>query len=687
MSRLRSNIVLKSIASILTVLTIIVFAVSTAGVIVCGVMEIYSDPQGFKVETDRELAYWKSNEVYTYLYYLDHKKIQNNEFELPEFLRVENTNFRFFLTDSDGDNVLSNVEADGNDYITDQISLELFCTLHKESRTYYQMEEAEAFLDALDRPNVRILSQEWVSDTDENGIPIHVLSIDWEEFTQVDYQIHFALSDSLTVKDEIYFCSEIIDVFIAMRWAMAIVSPSTMVLLILLLIYLCWASGYRKNRDKPIPNLLDRVPFDLYLFFWGWIIGSMIVLIMIIFREAWDIANPDLIVLSMVFLGVSAIIFSILLLSFILTITNRIKCGTFLKNTVIWRMLRLFGKGIRAVYRIVSFYVRNLHLYWKTAVAIIVLLCLELLALFSNSVGFIAICLVLTNLLLIPIAVYCIIQYKKLTAAAVRIAQGDTSYQINTDGMVLELKSHAQALNGIRLGMQKAVDERMKSERFKTELITNVSHDIKTPLTSIINYVDLLKKEEFHTDAAKAYVDVLERQSSRLKKLIEDLVEASKASTGNMIVHAEQIDLNLLIAQTTAEFYQKLDEKELTVVTDLTADQHCTVVADGRLLWRVLENLMSNVCKYAQEKTRLYIITEVGEQSVRLVLKNTSKYVLNITSEELMERFARGDASRHTEGSGLGLSIARSLIELQKGSFEVVIDGDLFKVIIELPKQ
>ncbi len=216
-------------------------------------------------------------------------------------------------------------------------------------------------------------------------------------------------------------------------------------------------------------------------------------------------------------------------------------------------------------------------------------------------------------------------------------------------------------------------------------MFTNVSHDIKTPLTSIINYVDLLGKEEIESETVKEYIEVLTRLSARLMKLIEDLVEASKASTGNLAVNQEVFDLNLLVSQTTAEFEDKFAAKEIETVTTLT-QAPAMVRADGRLMWRVFENLMSNVCKYAQAHTRLYVSTETVGDRVRVTMKNTSQYALNITGEELIERFIRGDASRHTEGSGLGLSIASSLVELQGGSFAITIDGDLFKVMVDLPR-
>ena len=223
----------------------------------------------------------------------------------------------------------------------------------------------------------------------------------------------------------------------------------------------------------------------------------------------------------------------------------------------------------------------------------------------------------------------------------------------------------------------------MKSERMKTELITNVSHDIKTPLTSIISYVDLLGKEELNNPKAKEYVEVIDRQAARLKKLIYDLIDASKASTGNMPMEIVKTDVRVLLEQAMGEFQESLDEKNLRVHV-LYATEKTVCMADGKQLWRVFENLINNICKYSLPNSRVYINVE-QQGDIIITFKNISADELNITGNELMERFVRGDSSRNTEGSGLGLSIAKSLIELMHGSMEIIVDGDLFKVVLYLP--
>lgn len=215
-------------------------------------------------------------------------------------------------------------------------------------------------------------------------------------------------------------------------------------------------------------------------------------------------------------------------------------------------------------------------------------------------------------------------------------------------------------------------------------MITNVSHDIKTPLTSIINYVDLLEKEEIDNPAIQEYIDVLSRQSTRLKKLIEDLMEASKASTGNLSIAWEDCDAQVMLTQTIGEFEEKLESNQVELIVK-GSEEPFIISADPRHLWRIFDNLMNNICKYAQPSTRAYVNIEKKGQQGKVIFRNISRYALNIDSEELMKRFVRGDSSRNTEGNGLGLSIAKSLTELMHGEFELVVDGDLFKIVITFP--
>lgn len=275
-------------------------------------------------------------------------------------------------------------------------------------------------------------------------------------------------------------------------------------------------------------------------------------------------------------------------------------------------------------------------------------------------------------------------QEDRIADAIGRIAGGDTSYQMNLDGLSGKELGIAQKINLIGIGLERALQEKVKSERLKADLITNVSHDLKTPLTSIINYVDLLKREQLPGERVQEYLNVLDQKSQRLKTLTEDLVEASKASSGNLKLEMARLDLVEMIWQTNGEFEEKFAERHLELVSSLP-DTSALIEADGRHLWRVLENLYNNAFKYAMERSRVYTDVVREDGMAYFIIKNVSEHPLNVSSDELTERFVRGDVSRTTEGSGLGLSIAESLTKLQGGSFQIIIDGDLFKVRVGFP--
>lgn len=276
------------------------------------------------------------------------------------------------------------------------------------------------------------------------------------------------------------------------------------------------------------------------------------------------------------------------------------------------------------------------------------------------------------------------VQRDRLDEAVSNIAKGDTSYQINVALLSGKEKDMGRHVNNISTGLERALQEKVKSERLKADLITNVSHDIKTPLTSIINYVDLLKRERIQDPKIAAYLEVLDQKSQRLKTLTEDLVEASKASSGNMKLEVSDIDLVELVQQTNGEFEERFAIRKLELVCNVP-DDILIIRADGRRLWRVLENLYTNAVKYAMEHSRVYVDVVEQDGKAIFIIKNVSENPLNISPDEITERFVRGDVSRTTEGSGLGLSIAKSLTQLQKGVFQIMIDGDLFKAMVSFP--
>lgn len=359
------------------------------------------------------------------------------------------------------------------------------------------------------------------------------------------------------------------------------------------------------------------------------------------------------------------------------TISARLRARKWWRNTVVYIVCRFLYRAVRGLVRALPDAWKGILVY---AAVVLVNFFGTLFTWLSGSV-FIFLLVIVLDVAGLYFVIRTVRQLKTLQTAGRKLAAGDLTYTVDTEKMYPVLKEHGDDLNAVSVGMNRAVNERMKSERFKTELITNVSHDLKTPLTSIVSYVDLLKKEPTESEAAREYIEVLDRQSQKLKKLTADLVDASKASSGALPVNLEKLDLGELLRQSAGEYAEKFAAAGIAPVL-LVPEGETYVTADGRLLWRVLDNLLGNAVKYAQSGTRLYLELVQNETETVLTLKNISREPLNIPAEELMERFVRGDGSRHTDGSGLGLSIAKSLMELMGGKLVLALDGDLFKAAL-----
>lgn len=372
-----------------------------------------------------------------------------------------------------------------------------------------------------------------------------------------------------------------------------------------------------------------------------------------------------------------------LVLLFLCAFAAQCKAGTVLRSALIARIARFLWRIVRSLFLGLWRIARNLPLLWKTALVMAGVFFLEMLFVLAGYGSVDGIFVIMKAVELLA-ALYIALNLRTLQKGGEKLARGDFSSPIDTKYLIGDFKRYGQELNDVQSGLEQAVQEKMKAEHLKTELITNVSHDIKTPLTSIVNYVDLLKKEDIPSPEAREYIAVLDRQSHRLKKLTEDLVEASKASSGVLNVDLQPTDVNVLFSQIKGEYQERLAACQLTLVTQPPAPG--TVIrADSRLLSRVMDNLVSNICKYALPSTRVYVVSTLSREAVTISFKNVSRDELNISPDELMERFMRGDASRHTEGSGLGLSIARSLVQLQGGRFDLAIDADLFRADITFP--
>lgn len=443
---------------------------------------------------------------------------------------------------------------------------------------------------------------------------------------------------------------------------------------VVLCIYLIASSGY-DGRGRLDLRGLNAVDFDILLLLVG--IGIVTVVgIMDDMRFAYDDVYKYLA------FGVCFAALTFLTLAALMSISAHIKTEKILEHTFLYQIGSVFLKFFR-------WFMCNIGITWKLALAVAgYSFTVYLFGFLSTGYNLGAFAVLLALFIIVAatcVAIWFGSQLRKIKRGGEAIANGDFDYRINSRELWPALRGHAYNLNSAAMGMSKAVDDRMKSERFKTELITNVSHDLKTPLTSIVSYVDLLKKENIENETALGYIDVIDRQSAKLKKLTEDLVEASKATSGAVNVNKEVLNIGELINQSVGEFSEKLEAAEIVPVINLPENE-IFVCTDGRLLWRVFDNLIQNIIKYAQPGTRAYFDLVAEENNAVLTIKNISKDPLNMTAEALMERFVRGDASRNSEGNGLGLSIAKSLTELCGGTFELTLDGDLYKVIIKIPE-
>lgn len=490
----------------------------------------------------------------------------------------------------------------------------------------------------------------------------------------------YATTDLRSSPSELFCAFQFSSSMLTSRYDFLIAAVVGGVLGALALALLVYGAGRLRNQDGTLSlSWLDRkVPADL--------LGAGMAVVAILWLllgglSVSSVAEDTLSILPAGPLVGTGVVVALLAMGCV-SLARRYRAGV-LGETLTFRRLREKLPRPRDLWhRLLDFLLR----FWAAGLCFLGLCLLEFLCAFdavAYSGGGILIWFLL-KVLQGALVVYVILAMKELRAGGDQLAAGNLDYKVPTDRLYGEFRRHGENLNNLRQGIQHAVEEQMKSERMKTELITNVSHDIKTPLTSIVSYVDLLKKEPMPNDQAREYLNVLDRQAARLKKLTEDLVEASKASTGNLTVNFQPTDVNVLLSQSAGEYQEKLAARDLTLILT-PAEEAPMISADGQLLWRVFENLLSNALKYAMPGTRVYLSCETTDQAVVIAFRNISASPLNISAEELMDRFVRGDASRNTEGSGLGLAIARDLTQLQRGTFALTIDGDLFKATLTFP--
>lgn len=492
------------------------------------------------------------------------------------------------------------------------------------------------------------------------------LTFNYTQKGQILLTVSVEVPHSCYASDVYNLAEELVDIAIVYRDNIVTITAADMLLLIAALIYLFWSAGYITGKEEPVARGLHAIPFDLYLFISAAAAIGCCILISS-YDELWTLLG---------FIGLAFI-----LLSLIYTIPVRIRAKKIKTNNLFYKIYSVIKSSSEVLDERTG---SRLKIFiYLSAFLIISAFEVFFFAMIDNGLDTAAI-LTVVRLLETPVLAFLLVALVALHNGAKKISQGDVGYRIRHSFLSGPLKRHAEYLNSINDAVNNAVEERLKSESLKTELITNVSHDLKTPLTSIVNYVDLLKKTDIKDPQALEYIRVIDRQSQRLKKLTVDIVEASKAATGNIEVHYEDTVLNVILLQTNGEYIERLEEKSLTLVQDIP-DSEITVSTDGRLLWRVIDNLMNNICKYSMPGTRVYLSLWEHAGRAFISFRNISKTKLNISPDELTERFVRGDTSRNTEGSGLGLSIANSLTEIMGGKLSIIIDGDLFKVTLSFP--
>ena len=565
---------------------------------------------------------------------------------------------------SDGTYDYSTVE---NGDVTEEERAQVISDLPRVFAEEFSRDAADCHLTVTVRGNGEVVGAFENFELTDGDKPLYATQ---ETFT---YQLNTGNTAMVTIAadllrtEEVPSYSYLLDMWLVEHTALTVIL--TVLFAALALFFFCFlmaSAGHWARHEGIHLTWLDKIPADVWLivllctFFIGWEA----------FYYGW----------GRVFFCAALVP---LVLLFLCAFAAQCKAGTVLRSALIARIARFLWRIVRSLFLGLWRIARNLPLLWKTALVMAGVFFLEMLFVLAGYGSVDGIFVIMKAVELLA-ALYIALNLRTLQKGGEKLARGDFSSPIDTKYLIGDFKRYGQELNDVQSGLEQAVQEQMKAEHLKTELITNVSHDIKTPLTSIVNYVDLLKKEDIPSPEAREYIAVLDRQSHRLKKLTEDLVEASKASSGVLNVDLQPTDVNVLFSQIEGEYQERLAACQLTLVTQPPAPG--TVIrADSRLLSRVMDNLVSNICKYALPSTRVYVVSTLSREAVTISFKNVSRDELNISPDELMERFVRGDASRHTEGSGLGLSIARSLVQLQGGRFDLAIDADLFRADITFP--
>ena len=549
-----------------------------------------------------------------------------------------------------------NIYYEGTAYYGNEDETFLYYLIKTGENNYYTNIPLTEQTDSIAKLQEQFTKKEgyyWNYDTIEDKVDTNIQndnldSIKYTYFNSIEkedqYTVNTRIKESVQSRGEIFFTQKIFDISKKLQNVPITIIPFISIFLLIFVVYLCVSVGHKKGVEGIYLSNFDKKPIDIIC-----IVVILVILIFIAFILQTNIFAFNVMSYTQFILQITVIIisyFSIYALTALIltTIIKRIKAKQLIKTTFIYKIIKTIQNNLNKLFETLSYDRKNF-----LKIIGFIFLNIFLIIIFREFGVFL-------DIIICGYAIYKLMQkvkeFKVLKNITKNIYEGNTDIEINENNFSGELKEMSIYLKDISGGFSNAINESLKSERLKTELITNVSHDIKTPLTSIINYVDLLKKENIKEEKIKEYINILDNKAQRLKKLTEDLIEASKVSSGNVKLNLENINLKELINQLIGEFKDKFEKNNLKIEINMP-NENVNILADNRYMYRIMENIFSNITKYALENSRVYIDMVKKEKYVIIEIKNISKEKLNISADELMQRFVRGDKSRYTEGSGL----------------------------------
>ena len=549
-----------------------------------------------------------------------------------------------------------NIYYEGTAYYGNEDETFLYYLIKTGENNYYTNIPLTEQTDSIAKLQEQFTKKEgyyWNYDTIEDKVDTNIQndnldSIKYTYFNSIEkedqYTVNTRIKESVQSRGEIFFTQKIFDISKKLQNVPITIIPFISIFLLIFVAYLCVSVGHKKGVEGIYLSNFDKKPIDIIC-----IVVILAILIFIAFILQTNIFAFNVMSYTQFILQITVIIisyFSIYALTALIltTIIKRIKAKQLIKTTFIYKIIKTIQNSLNKLFETLSYDRKNF-----LKIIGFIFLNIFLIIIFREFGVFL-------DIIICGYAIYKLMQkvkeFKVLKNITKNIYEGNTDIEINENNFSGELKEMSIYLKDISGGFSNAINESLKSERLKTELITNVSHDIKTPLTSIINYVDLLKKENIKEEKIKEYINILDNKAQRLKKLTEDLIEASKVSSGNVKLNVENINLKELINQLIGEFKDKFEKNNLKIEINMP-NENVNILADNRYMYRIMENIFSNITKYALENSRVYIDMVKKEKYVIIEIKNISKEKLNISADELMQRFVRGDKSRYTEGSGL----------------------------------